>query len=243
MEPPEQIVPSVIPPLPVEMPPPSEPTAVVAPEKPKLLLAWKIRLLAGTVALPTIKGHEEVALFDHPDQALPFLKLCDECFDLRIAQPLIRALRTRFLIRRDQSAAAQDAEIALKVTYDIRLGGTTEPEYQCKGALETVLQQEPRSLRGQIGLLEGSLLQAVFNPVRVNFRQVAAYLVEHSVAHKSAETAMTAIRQEIQSILQPDMVPADELPPTIEDITILIRPDHRENVPSSDRACESLGLN
>jgi hypothetical protein len=199
-------------------------TAVLSlPEKPTLWLAWKIRLMAGTLALPLIKGREELDFFEGLDQVLPFLKLCDERFDTRIARPMISALRARFLKPRGESEAPSGPDITFKIIYDIRIWATSTPTHQTKGSLETTLQLETRSMRGQIGLLEGSLLRTTFNPVRANFRHVAAYLVERLVPHESAEAALMAIRQEIQSILKPDIVPANELPITIEDIDVVKR--------------------
>ena len=179
--------------------------------------------MGGAVTLATFKGNHEAELFGTPDQALPFLSDLDTCLDTRIARPLSLAVRNRYMQKRDDQDDASEAKSVLKVKYDIRVLVTSRPEHEIKGNVETVLEMDPGSIRGQIGLLERSWRQAIFAPVKVQFRHLAATVVGEMNQYESAEAVQETIREQLHCISKPDMIPEDEPPPVLATIEIANR--------------------
>jgi len=194
---------------------PGQGVPTIPAEKPNISLAWKVRLMVGTVMLATVRGHHAAELFETPDQALRFLSNLDTCLDTRIARPLSMAVRNRYLQKRNDQEDGTEAKSVVKVKYDIRVSVTGRPVRGIKGAVETVLEMDPVSIRGQVGLLERSWRQMIFAPVKVQFRQVAATVVAEMNQYESAESVQGTIRQQLHCISMPDMIPEDEPPPVL----------------------------
>ena len=192
-------------------------------ETANISIVWKVRLTTGRVMLATFKGDHEAKLFEAPEQALRFLSDLDACLDTRIARPLTAAARNRYLQKAADQQDVSEAKSVVKVKYDIRVLVTGRPEHEIKGAVETVLEMDPGSIRGQVGLLERCWRQAIFAPVKVQFRHLAATVVGEMNQYESAEAVQETIREQLHCISKPDMIPEDEPPPVLATIEIANR--------------------
>lgn len=220
MDNPDPTIPNAVPEPTGQNPAPGEAVPAIPAVRPCLWLAWKIRLVEDTIPLAVIKGREKLDLFERPDQVLSFLKSCDERFDTRIALQMISVVRARYLGKRGESEAFSDAEVAVKAYYDIKVSVSSGPLHETKGSLETMVKPDPQSIRGYLGLIERSWRQTIFNPAKTHLRQVAANVVERFGVDESTEAALKQIDREIRGKLKPDVVPSDEIPPTVPSIEV-----------------------
>jgi hypothetical protein len=198
----------------------------IPPEKPSLWFSWDFQLVLGAEELPGLKGHRTIDFCTHSADLETFLRQCDQWFNADVPNYIITTIRCRLLDKLgkpNDSGPIPEAEIVLKLTYNIKVWGLEREPYETKGIEETTVNLDPGQIRGHIMALERSYQRNIFNQVRSHFRYLAYDWIEGFPPGPSSQKALDVIEQEINEIFRPEIVPQDARPPTIGDIEVAVR--------------------